>query len=518
MSRSENVAAWSRLTAVATLGTNRAPLPAESIWPDASLASDTESAERKLLRAAAATHLWQLAGQRTAPAPSASNNDAPARDTQHMLSEPAAWRLARMINGEHRELIPEWLSLARSSGKTLPPHWLPVVLDALSAPQRNEASAVLGPTAQWLGSRNPNWALRPSAEEPSEVRWTDGTLEERRAELQAMREHDAAAARSWLQKTWLTDPPDAREEFLKILLIGLGPQDEPFLEEALEDKRKGVRLAAAEALARLPGSAHAKRNLDRLQVLLGFDEPKGGLLGKLRKRKLEVRLPEAPDKATLRDGIEAKPPAQRKIGERAFWLMQMVAMAPPRHWCERFNCDAETFLQAALATEYAADLLSALSAAVARHPDSEWSSSLCNAWLNQSNEPQITASALAALITSTAAAERLTLLHSVLSEARSRRPEVLLLLLSSVELQWNPPITALAMNLLEGSARKDTQNWSHARNLLDSWAIRCDVATAVQRLPDMFAQCPEKSPWRNALEQLNDNVDFRAAMRKELLK
>ena len=299
---------WQRLTAIATMGTGRAPLPAEGLWPESSLAQSGESSEQILLRAAAATYIWNLAGDRAAPQDLAAHISPPiAGDAATHVSEPAAWRFGKMLNGDHKDLIPEWLKLAQDNGRTLPPHWLPVALDTLSAGLRNQFSAVLGPGAQWLAAQNPAWALRDAASEPSEDRWNTGTREERLAELKVLRTMDPARARTWVQSTWADDPPDAREAFLQILLIGLSDDDESFLESALEDKRKGVRLAAAECLSRLPRSEHAKRNLARLEPLVVLEEKKTGLLSGLRKRKLTIELPAALDKVAARDGIEAKP-------------------------------------------------------------------------------------------------------------------------------------------------------------------------------------------------------------------
>jgi hypothetical protein len=160
--------------------------------------------------------------------------------------------------------------------------------------------------------------------------------------------------------------------------------------------------------------------------LLTLDEQKGGLLGKFRKRKPEVQLPTELDKAVLRDGIEPKPPAQRKIGERAFWLIQMVSMVEPAHWCRTFQCDADAFMQAVMASEYAADLLSALTEAAARHPDSAWIAALCDGWLARKEEPHVIAQALSTLILSTSTTERTPLLESVISQLGSSQSNVTL--------------------------------------------------------------------------------------------
>jgi hypothetical protein len=511
------LSAWERLTAVATLGTERAPIPTDALWPDPTTSHPEGSPPQTLLRAAGATYLWNLAGQRAPVEPASPvRADVLLNDPATHVHERAAWRLARMINGEHKELISEWFALARSHRRTLPPQWLPVALDALTPSGRNEYAAVLGPASQWLASRNEQWPLRAANQQPSEETWNTGTLEERRAELKAQRELDPAVARSWVQSTWADDPPEAREAFVTVLLTGLSLEDESLLESALDDKRKGVRLAAAECLSRLPESAHGQRNRARLEPLLTLEEKKGGFLSGLRKRRLSIELPAALDKPMARDGVEAKPPAQRKIGERAFWLSQMISMAPPTHWTSRFSCDAATFTEAALATDYASELLNALSAAVARHPDREWIDALGAAWLGSGADPQTIAQSLAALVSGAPEAHRAALLEGHLRELVPRRFDVAFPLLQLVDLHWTPAVTKLALDGVAASVRADKQQSSHTRNTFDAWARRCDIAVATTRVPQLLEACAADSPWRNALEQMTDIVEFRAAMNEEL--
>jgi len=421
-----------------------------------------------------------------------------------------------MIGGERPELLQEWFELARAARKTLATHWLPVVLDGVAPKLRNAFPDVLGPAAAWLASQHPQWSVAPIVAVPSRDRWQEGSLIERRAELGAMRERDPASGREWLESTWATDPPDAREAFLGVLQIGLSADDEPFLEAALDDKRKGVRQAAAECLARLPRSAHAKRNLARLDGLLVMEEPKSGLLARFRSRKLMVQLPAALDKAAVRDGLEAKPPAQRKVGDRAFWLEQMVELVPPRHWCERFACDAPTFVAAAVATDHAAELLSALSLAATRHPDVEFIGALCVAWLESANDPPVIAQAVARLVSALPAETRSEMFEAQLHKLSERDFDAMFHLTMNYGLPWSASATAFALETLGKRVASDSQQYANARNTLDTWGQRCDVPTASKVLPDILAGAAEKPAWRNALEQLDDIVQFRAVMRKEL--
>ena len=242
------------------------------------------------------------------------------------------------------------------------------------------------------------------------------------------------------------------------------------------------------------------------------------MLGKLRKRKLRIDLPTAPDKAALRDGIEAKPPASRKIGERAFWLSQLVAMVPPSHWCRRFDCDAQTFLDAVLATDYANELLGALTQATVRHPQGEWTQVLARAWMASSQDATAILAALYDLAKTGSPAERAALLELQLRDTKTANAGYISHLLDAVELQWNATITKLAIDHLAETVASSKENWSQSRNSLDAWARRCDIGIGAQRAAALLDKYGEGHSWRNALEQFNDIVAFRAAMHKELTK
>src|SRR5688500_12171986 len=170
---------WERLAAIATLGTARTAARIDELWPDPTLMV-AGSPEQSLLRAAAATHLWLQAGQRVSPdAPGDPIDAAPVADQTPQLRETGAWRLGRMLSGEHAALLEEWLELASRSGRMLPPHWVPVVMQHASAEACLRYSKVLGTTATWLARCNPAWAERIQPPEPSLERWNAGTLAER---------------------------------------------------------------------------------------------------------------------------------------------------------------------------------------------------------------------------------------------------------------------------------------------------------------------------------------------------
>jgi hypothetical protein len=508
-----------KLTGIATLGTRRAPLPRDIPWPDDSLAAVEKlspSAETRLLRTVAANSLFEGAGTRAAPeAVSGAAADFPQPGAD-LLPERAAWRLARIVSGEHPHLLAEWFTLAAASGRVLPPHLLPLVLEHVPPAARANFGAVLGPAARWLAVRHPTWSAAVPVTEFADSAWQEGSLPERVALFAALRKQDTPRSRAWLSATWDTDPPEAREAFLQALLPTVENQDEEFLEMALADKRKGVRQAAIEALTRLPESAHARRNLARVEPLLSLSAEPTGLLGKLRKRKLAVELPQAPDKAAQRDGVELKVPAAAKLGERTFWLMQMVCAVPPAHWCRRFACDAQTFLDAVLATDFKVELLNALTLAATRHPDAGWLTLLTRTWAASGRDFAERLQAVQALVRAASPEQSAGLAEMLITESKDDQFGLASTVLDSLDFAWSAALTRTAFEKLGAVAGDERATYPQPRNALDAWARHCHVAEGAVRGAALAARCGELHRWRNALDQFNEIVAFRAAMHEEL--
>lgn len=512
------LAAWDRMTSLAMLGLARHPSAIEGLLPDTSVQLPEGSLEQGLLRCAAAAVLLRLAGQRSA----AAVVNVPVRAggiAERTIADSALRRLARLSAEGPKELIDEWFTYALQSGSVLPPQWIPPIFEALPAEMRTEYAPVFGQRIHWLASQDARWKIDGAAQECNESDWLTGSVTERAALLRRVRRSDAGAGRAWLEGTWSTDPPEAREAFLRALKVNLSSADEPFLERALDDKRKSVRLAAMENLARLPGSAFVQRSLMRLQPVVVFQPRPSGLLARLSRRNLRIDLPPALDAAALRDGIEPKPPANLKMGERSFQFMQMLSIPPPVEWLRRFACTAVELLEAASRTDYAEEIFTALCAACTRHPDAEWVAALSSSWRARSGEPDLrVAAGIAALLAELPAEARDQQLQTQISALRSQGSiDLAMHLLACSDHAWSAATTALAFDVLLmhilGSAVA-IQGLSRA--LRESWAHRVEVAAAARAAKQVLEKIGPESPSRNAVEQLQELIEFRIDMHKEL--
>jgi hypothetical protein len=372
-------AAWERVVRAALLGTER-QAETDAATGDAELdaavaALADRPAEARLLGTAALLDAWRRAGRRASVTP-APPEPAP-EDEDARPPSPLAARLLRQAMAESPALLGEWLTLARDAGVGIPHALLPEVLELgrRHPDARARVAAALGPRGRWLAALNPDWGYAVAApDEPASV-WETGTAEERVRILRHLRASDPSTGLALVRSTWETDPPKDRAEFVEALETGLGMDDEPFLESALDDKRKEVRTAAAALLSTLPGSRLVARMTERLAPLLTLHAPEG-MLARIRgaAARMEVQLPAACDKGMRRDGVEPKPP--HGIGERAWWLRQMVAAVPPASWSAHWDRPAGELLAAARAGDDGDTLVGAWMDAAVRARDADWAEAL----------------------------------------------------------------------------------------------------------------------------------------------
>ncbi|MEV6666791.1 DUF5691 domain-containing protein [Streptomyces nigra] len=377
--------AWEELVTTALLGTDRRTLPGCPPGQEAPVA---------LLDLAAVETVRRRAGLR--PARAAERPQPAPEDPRPALPPAAARRLALLLadrpgTGSGRrgsapdlmELLPQWLAAANERGFAPPPQALPALLDAARGRTdlRPAALTFAGPRAMWLARLNPDWrfalrtapgggAAQPALEDPAQVEqlWQEGLFAERVALLAAIRAREPSAARELLATTWGTERAEDRLMFLDSLRNGLGPEDEPFLEQALGDRSRNVRATAAELLSALPGSALAARMAVRAGACVAVDHTGDA-------PTLTVEAPHECDAAMERDGVVAKAPPGR--GERSWWFGQLVEAAPLGTWPGRLGGRTpEEIVALPVGDDWQGELHAAWCRAAVRQRDAEWARAL----------------------------------------------------------------------------------------------------------------------------------------------
>ncbi|WP_112471109.1 DUF5691 domain-containing protein, partial [Streptomyces triticisoli] len=426
------------------------------------------------------------------------------------------------------ELLPQWLAAANARGYAAPPEALPALLDAARGRTdlRPAALAFGGPRALWLARFNPDWrfALRaapgggtalPGAKDADRVRrlWEEGLFAERVALLAAIRAHRPADARELLAATWATERAEDRLMFLDSLRTGLGPDDEPFLEQALSDRSRNVRATAAELLSALPGSALAARMAARAGACVAVDHTRG-------TPTVVVEAPHECDAGMERDGVVPKAPTGR--GERSWWLGQLVEAAPLGTWHARLGGrTAREIVALPVADDWQGELHAAWCRAAVRQWDAPWARALLGApAAPEAGGPgAVSLAERAKLLGTLDSAERADWVAGFiaahgLSEAFQ--------LLGVCAVPWAAPLGRAVVDALNIARDAGSYPWSFSGVM--GLAERCLDPAEAGRLDGLLAvpdEAENASPgaggyWAEAFQRLVTTLRLRSAMAEEL--
>jgi hypothetical protein len=337
-----NPTLWDELVSVALLGTERETAPALNCTGTLAIMLQqlkqrpAASKETTLLSAAAIVELYRRAGAVAGKYNAEALLKPCPQESSPECSQRAALLLRNIIEERNHSLLLEWLSLAKQYRKTPPPMVLPRLLELGSNDQEigQALIASAGHRARWLAAQNNAWSylLQAQVEDIDHTTvWETGSTPERVGALSSLRKSSPAAALALLSTTWSQEPPECRSRFLGILQTNLTMDDEEFLEEqGLNDKRKEVREEAQRLLAKLPKSRLMQRMIARVDPLIDLKRF-------LVYSELHVlSLPEACDKEMIRDGISLNT-VNPGMGKKEDWLMQMLGVIDPEHWCQRFS-------------------------------------------------------------------------------------------------------------------------------------------------------------------------------------
>lgn len=335
-----------------------------------------------LLSAAAAISLYQCGGSLAIKAD--LDNNISQIEVCEIVDLPycnsrASEYLAWMLKGQHKELLPEWLTKVKLIGKRIPEKYLPDLLDLgkKEAKLQEFILPVLGKRGRWLAKQNPDWAY--AIEVNTEESWVNGNSQERRLFLEKLRAENPNQARELLQANFSKETAGDRTNFLQTFAIGLSQEDEEFLEKTLGDRSKEVRRTAANLLTKIPGSKLSQRMIARVQPLL-----------QLQGETINITLPEVCDAEMIRDGIEANSPGN--LSDKSWWLMQMLGAVPLKIWQENWQIKINNLtllIIAACNSDFSDSILGGWVLAVPRFPDENWAEALLSAWPNKIDHRQM---------------------------------------------------------------------------------------------------------------------------------
>lgn len=342
-------APWAALAGQSITGQNRPPDAAQRFLQTAAILTQYEAAGLLPTALEARPGLHEIAAARPEWQPPVGAH--PAQLLQQLLSD------------FDSKLIVEWLAYAAKQEAYLPHETLAFLLDRATK-ERVLASALvpcLGERGRWLVALNPRWQI-DVGEALDEAHWHEGSIQARVAYLQTLREQAPAVARATLTAVWSQEAAIDRAALLATLRTKLAADDLPFLEEAWRDRSLNVRIQANRLLVTMPQAALHRELMIQLTAYLNLER-------RWLKRQLVVTLPPYFREEWREYGVREQSPLGVRIGQKAGWLVQLIALVPPSALVTALGVDAVELLDLIRAGDHAEALLSALLEGAEQHQD-----------------------------------------------------------------------------------------------------------------------------------------------------
>lgn len=373
---------WAALLPAAMVGTERhsgswpsLPGPVGALATQATQATDEPATA--LLRIAAVLASCSLAGARGPVRTDALPTPAPDDTWPALEAGPVHDAVRWSLHEGPARLHHTVCGTLATAQRRLPTALLPQALELgrRSVALRTPLLPVLGERGMWLAAQRDDWkyAAGAAASSSDESHWTDGTLEQRRAFLVRERETDPTAARERLQRALPELPAKERAELVAALATGLSDADEVLLDDLRTDRSREVRQAALAVLLRLPQAAHPHRAATRIAALMSHERV-------LLRKRWQIDAPERAADDWKVDQVDATRPQHDPLGERAWWLYQLVRQVPLRWWSDHTALPPAELLEWAAGTDWTDALLRGWRDVLFAAPDEAWCDALLDHW------------------------------------------------------------------------------------------------------------------------------------------
>lgn len=203
---------------------------------------------------------------------------------QKALAPPAALsillQLVEDTSQAGQSLLKDWFKQCLSLNLRIPEYQLPVMLERLKNVRaiHEQFMQCGGEHFSWLVRANAEWLEKypqslADADTARLLKLIDeGNTVERTESFAQLRKLNPAQAREAISGDWKKEAAETRISFMQDMANGLDSEDEPFLQEALSDKRIEVRSLAQRYLIKFEQSALSKKIEEELLRYIKYEK------------------------------------------------------------------------------------------------------------------------------------------------------------------------------------------------------------------------------------------------------
>ncbi len=328
---------WDNIIHTALLGTDKRQLRKEDFSEELAevheIINQTGDKEEQYLNIASVAFNYRKCGfQHT----NKSVDRTQAGEELRLHCSPQSHQLLNdILSAESAALFGLWLRECNNKNQIVLSEYIPLLFDSGIKYKhlQQEIFAVTGKRGEWLLPFNEAWKFESVTID--EGIWQTGTVEQRRAFLNKLRQTEADRSRELLKQVWSQENANTKAELLKQLSVGISNEDVEWLEQLMNEKSQKVKDEALKLLKLIPGSNVVQRYWEILKQSISMRKEKG-LLGIGSKTVLEIKLTDKIDDSIFKTGIE-KVSSDKGVSENDFIVYQLLAAVPPSLFEENYQ-------------------------------------------------------------------------------------------------------------------------------------------------------------------------------------
>ena len=329
-----------------------------------------DSAEKQLLTSVGIETLYNDIGR--LPAQLAPGTATLLSKSERVISAELSSYLSLMLQGRFKDVLSKTLVQLAERDLTIPSELLPAILNYADSSNLNRhvVYKVIGQRGRDLAAQNDTWHFAA----PDILTW-DGAKRvwkhpkpnKRQAFFRQLRWLDPGFARDLLQSSWKSEPDHIRHSLLRLMGTNLQPDDEPFIEMALDDRNRTVRKEAVALLASIPNSGLTHRMGRSTANILAWQGD---------GKPLAVRFHVGVSRLLQRDGVPIHIKSNDTARLRGEQLTAMVTATPLDLWPKRLGVPIEKIIAALPGCNWTRTLFHAFCEAAQRQQNQDWAEAL----------------------------------------------------------------------------------------------------------------------------------------------
>ena len=490
---------WENISRIALLGLNNAN-PTEWSMPES---TDSKTAVELFLNECVKVFYQNKVGRVPLKISPSSSYRKP--ENESVISSRSAYFFEQILSGPYEGAIQEFIELCKAQQKVLKPYLIPLVLNhSFVDTFWEDIKQISGSILYWLIEQNEAWErFDPKLDH---TLWNSDDFNDKLAFLKTVRQKTPSSVIELIESMWTDLPIPEKKKLLTILKINPTLDDESFLIKAAKDNSKAVRNIANELLLKIPQSQLSHQLAEEIRKIV-----------LVKDNSLLIDLPntfsDSWEVFTIKKKSKTKPDG---LG----WLLQMLEIAYPSNWMDEHHLSSVDWVKSLDRTDYRHLIIPVLMKSAMKHEDKKALDALIDRWSTTPEQKHWYPLSGLLKQVSTDLFNKIILRNLQTNPTLIEESDFIYKLILSANVNWSDDVTFSIIKPFQRwiieTRRMGGWYYEHYNNILQKGAYHINPSLFEQLTNGWYFQSPMAYQWQEEIDQFQNILKFRRAMRKSL--